>query len=68
MYEKCGIYPISYGGEVGAGHISVRLLQTDCGEKLKGKTSAVLLFQDLSTGKEERVAAWHIAVHFLDLV
>jgi hypothetical protein len=45
------------GGESGAGHISVRLLQTDCAEKLKGKKSAVLRFQDLSTGKEEQVAA-----------
>jgi len=35
----------------------VRLLQTDCAEKLKGKKSAVLRFQDLSTGKEEQVAA-----------
>ena len=47
----------NFGGEGGTGHISVYLLQADCAEKLKGKKSAVLRRQGLSTGKKECMAA-----------
>jgi hypothetical protein len=44
---------LSFGGEGGTGHISVRLLQTDFAEELKGEKSAVLWHQGLPTGKKE---------------
>ncbi len=44
---------LNRGGGGGTGHISVRLLQTDCAEKFKGKNAAILWSQGLSASKKE---------------